>query len=200
MQEIGSGWNVWLRRDVRALPICLVSISSAFWPVTDFFHRICIVSLQRILWLRDWDLADMTFTVTEAAYWSVLEPTLGVVNACLPVMRPALRKLFHKDMFTWSKVYGTQSTARRQWFQGRTRPSRDKDGLEENRFHRLNNPEYLLTDLAVGQKLSPSSSDIIRVSAADAAQDKFDKAFSGNSIKVTRSWNVHTATGNGDQA
>lgn len=35
------------------------------------------MSLLRVIWLWTWDLADMTYTVTPGAIYSVLEPTLG---------------------------------------------------------------------------------------------------------------------------
>ena len=56
--------------------------------------RICVISLLRVIWLWTWDLADMTYNVTPGAIYSVLEPTLGVVNACLPTIKPAITELF----------------------------------------------------------------------------------------------------------
>ncbi|KAH8722614.1 hypothetical protein GQ44DRAFT_774872 [Phaeosphaeriaceae sp. PMI808] len=37
---------------------------------------------------------NFTVTVIEDATWSGLELTLGIINACMPVMHPALQKLF----------------------------------------------------------------------------------------------------------
>ncbi|KAH8600631.1 hypothetical protein B0O99DRAFT_736691 [Bisporella sp. PMI_857] len=54
---------------------------------------ICIFSLLRVLWLQSWDLADMTYTVAPGAIYSVLEPSLGVVNANLPAIMPAVHML-----------------------------------------------------------------------------------------------------------
>lgn len=39
-------------------------------------------------------LADLTYTVTPGAIYSVLELTLGVVNARLPTITPAITRLF----------------------------------------------------------------------------------------------------------
>ncbi|KAI1866346.1 uncharacterized protein JN550_007734 [Neoarthrinium moseri] len=64
---------------------------------------ICVLSLLRVLWLWNWDLTDMTYTVTPGAIYSVLEPTLGVVNACLPVIRPSLQRIFGKGTLNWTK-------------------------------------------------------------------------------------------------
>lgn len=49
--------------------------------------------MLRVIWLQNWDLTDMTYTVTPGAIYSVLEPTLGVVNACLPTIKPAIIKM-----------------------------------------------------------------------------------------------------------
>ena len=56
--------------------------------------RICVISLLRVVWLWTWNLADMTYTVTPGAIYSVLEPNLGVINACLPTIKPAINELF----------------------------------------------------------------------------------------------------------
>ncbi|KAI1396385.1 hypothetical protein F4819DRAFT_135417 [Hypoxylon fuscum] len=55
---------------------------------------ICVVSLLRILWLNSWDLTDINYGVGSGTIYSGLEPTLGVVNACLPTITPALIRLF----------------------------------------------------------------------------------------------------------
>ncbi|OJZ81564.1 hypothetical protein ASPFODRAFT_75118 [Aspergillus luchuensis CBS 106.47] len=55
---------------------------------------ICVISLLRVIWLWTWNLADMTYNVTPGAIYSVLEPNLGVVNACLPTIKPAVNQLF----------------------------------------------------------------------------------------------------------
>ena len=51
------------------------------------------MSMLRVIWLHNWDLTDMTYTVTPGAIYSVLEPTLGVVNACLPTIKPAIIRM-----------------------------------------------------------------------------------------------------------
>lgn len=162
-------------------------------------QRICIVSLQRILWLQNWDTTDVVYSSTRGVYWTTLEPTLGVVNACLPVMRPALRKIFNKELSIWSKFHGTQVSPERRWFHGSARSASQKGGPEKNHFRRLSDPNYLLTDLEASQKPSATTFDIVSLNTADAPQKRFDEALSGDGIKVTRSWNVHAAMENGDQ-
>ncbi|KUI69419.1 hypothetical protein VM1G_04922 [Cytospora mali] len=64
---------------------------------------ICVMSQLRVLWLANWNLSDMTYTVTPGAIYSILEPTLGVVNACLPTIKPAINKMFGPGTLNWSR-------------------------------------------------------------------------------------------------
>ncbi|KAJ6024063.1 hypothetical protein N7540_004860 [Penicillium herquei] len=63
----------------------------------------CVISLLRVVWLWTWNLADLTYTVTPGAIYSVLEPTLGVVNACLPTIKPAINRIFGAGVFHSTK-------------------------------------------------------------------------------------------------
>lgn len=54
-------------------------------------------------WLATWDLTDLTYTETPGAIYSVLEPTLGVVNACLPTIKPAINKILGPGTLKWSQ-------------------------------------------------------------------------------------------------
>ncbi|KAI6080694.1 hypothetical protein F4821DRAFT_275689 [Hypoxylon rubiginosum] len=64
---------------------------------------ICILSLLRIIFVNNWDLTDVTYTAPLTTIFTILEPTLGVVNASLPVMKPALDRIFHLEIFNWTK-------------------------------------------------------------------------------------------------
>ncbi|KAG6361353.1 hypothetical protein INS49_009578 [Diaporthe citri] len=65
--------------------------------------KICVLSLLRVHWLAAWDLTDLTYTETPGAIYSVLEPTLGVVNACLPTIKPAINKILGLDALNCSQ-------------------------------------------------------------------------------------------------
>ncbi|KAI1487872.1 hypothetical protein F5X96DRAFT_686403 [Biscogniauxia mediterranea] len=73
---------------------------------------ICVLSLLRVVWLQNWHLDDMTYTVTAGAIYTILEPTLGVINACLPTMRPVLKRLFGTSVSAWpqSRTSGTKDS------------------------------------------------------------------------------------------
>ncbi|KAL2255470.1 hypothetical protein VTK26DRAFT_3288 [Humicola hyalothermophila] len=53
----------------------------------------CVLSMLHVVWLRARDLSDMTYSVTPGVIYAMLEPTLGIVNACLPTIKPAVNKL-----------------------------------------------------------------------------------------------------------
>ncbi|KAI0018401.1 hypothetical protein F4780DRAFT_751397 [Xylariomycetidae sp. FL0641] len=64
---------------------------------------ICIISLLRIIWVVRLDLEDVTYGVGSGTIYSALEPILGVVNACLPTMKPALVRIFRVQPPSWTK-------------------------------------------------------------------------------------------------
>ncbi|OTA98713.1 hypothetical protein M426DRAFT_103609 [Hypoxylon sp. CI-4A] len=81
---------------------------------------ICILSFLRIIWLINWDLTDSTYGVGPGTIYGGLEPTLGIVNACLPVMKPALKRIFGSSL-----LGGTRSSSGSS---KRSGTSRNQDG------------------------------------------------------------------------
>ena len=144
--------------------------------------RICIISLQRVLWLQHWDLTDLTYTVTPGACWSTLEPILGVVNACMPAMRPVLRKLFNRDVFSGSDPSHRQPPVHRRWLQPHTRSSSQHSSPSDRMaFWRPSDPRNPSVGLR-SLKIHLADSDGSMVSVAAKPE--------GNNIQVTRSWSV----------
>ncbi|KAI8952616.1 hypothetical protein F4801DRAFT_214981 [Xylaria longipes] len=123
---------------------------------------ICIFSLLRIISLRTWDLKDMTYTGTRVAIYSILEPTLGLVNACLPTTRPALRRLFNNDPFSWSQKSFSKSQGRQ--------PSLDKNDPYPHQFERLED-DFASTNIHATRSHQGVQHD-------------------GNNIAVMREWEV----------
>ena len=54
---------------------------------------LCLVFVfsKRITSIQLLDHSDITYSTSERTIWSILEPTLGMVNYCMLVTRPALR-------------------------------------------------------------------------------------------------------------
>ncbi|KAI1213679.1 uncharacterized protein F4807DRAFT_196098 [Annulohypoxylon truncatum] len=72
---------------------------------------ICVLSLLRVLWLISWDVSDLTYGVGLGTIYSTLEPTLGIVNSCLPVIKPSLKRIFAANSGDWTKKVLKRSTA-----------------------------------------------------------------------------------------
>lgn len=51
-------------------------------------NRICIISGFRLHALDDVGRADLSFHLPTPHIWSILEPTVAICTACLPVARP----------------------------------------------------------------------------------------------------------------
>lgn len=51
---------------------------------------VCIISIIRIHAVRIYNLDDPTYSMWTIAVWSQLEPTLGIMCACVPFLRPIL--------------------------------------------------------------------------------------------------------------
>jgi len=76
------------------------------------------------------------------AYWSTLEPALGVINCCLPVLQPVLSKLR-------GTTFGTKGRSKLSY--GRSVMSKESDSGKIGRFQRMDNELYPLTDVGVGK-------------------------------------------------
>ena len=50
--------------------------------------RVCIISIFRIHAVSVYDVDDPTYSMWTIAVWSSLEPTIGIVCACVPLLRP----------------------------------------------------------------------------------------------------------------
>lgn len=55
----------------------------------------------RIKALMDYNLLDTSYGLGPAVFWSNLEPLLGLINCCLPVIQPAIGMIMGKQL--WSK-------------------------------------------------------------------------------------------------
>ncbi|KAL1981058.1 hypothetical protein VTN96DRAFT_3123 [Rasamsonia emersonii] len=64
---------------------------------------ICIITIIRIVAVRQLDVNDLSYTVVGDGIWSAVEPCLSIINACLPVLKPVLVKIFGSHLFTTSR-------------------------------------------------------------------------------------------------
>ena len=74
-------------------------------------YSVCIAGAVRVGFLtRMIKDADLTWNTTHGFIWSIVEPCIGIISACLPTMRPLLRRLF-PSCFTTDELSITSSTS-----------------------------------------------------------------------------------------
>jgi hypothetical protein len=95
----------------------------------------------RIIVVKNLDFLDFSYDAISLTEFSVLEPTLGIVNACFPVMKPAFKKLFPSK-----HACQGSNTAQNQWYEASSKPSNIAQGIR--RRQETLDLEYTLNDLA----------------------------------------------------
>ncbi|KAL8948136.1 MAG: hypothetical protein Q9222_005647 [Ikaeria aurantiellina] len=76
---------------------------------------VCIASIVRFFYLHEIVPTDATWTQINPAIWSIIEPSIGIVSACLPIMGPIFRTKITSvrttSWFTRSKSSGQGSSS-----------------------------------------------------------------------------------------
>lgn len=145
------------------------------------FTILRIVSIQRL------DNMDLAYSFEDVAYWSVLEPLLGIVNACSPIIRPAIQKVFDFEFPEWSR-FG-QSTKKAKTYGSNTSASYSTAPNDGN-FHRLHSQGYQLGDIDVEGIVTLPENSYSR----DPAARTLTTSPPLNAIKVTRGWHVDSVS------
>lgn len=131
------------------------------------------------------DLADFTYSAAALSRWSVLEPTLGIVNACLPLMRPVIQQIRKAGIL--SSMQGTtnaskESNTERRFFSSSKKTSGHTDENDTRSFRRLADPYPLEDDPVV------RSQTVIGKASSEGHSPERAK----NVIEVTTGWDVHS--------
>ncbi|MCJ1323103.1 hypothetical protein MMC15_008455 [Xylographa vitiligo] len=61
-------------------------------------HSVCIISILRIISLFSITLLDLTYTKVPTDIYSFLEPSLGIICACLPILRPFFDRIVSSSL------------------------------------------------------------------------------------------------------
>ena len=121
--------------------------------------------------------------------WTLLEPTLGIFNACLPVIQPVLHKLSASKLFSWTHdtAQNGLTKASEQFVGGK---STDFSG--NKKFQRLEDHTYPLTESYGNFNKIGKAEKITEFAGQDAEREDSirEPLSSETSIYVERSWNI----------
>ena len=187
-KEVASYGYVWAGRCVGISPRGRLTLSLMIHAT----YRICIISLQRVIWFKNWNLADLSYTSVGGIYWSILEPSLGIVNACLPTMQPVLRLLFKKISTSWNR--SAVSTVDGKRTVASTHVSVEAD---RKHFHRLRDSQYPMAELQdPGWKvpeMEVREEDVRGLYLDTLEEERRLKADDTGAIQVVRTWEVEAS-------
>lgn len=95
---------------------------------------IIAITCVRIKYMLELDPTDITYTFAPLALIAAIVPLLGIINASLPTMRPALERIFGPR---WRFGSSGGSSGRRRWYKyNNSREPRHQSGTEENNNQR----------------------------------------------------------------
>lgn len=118
--------------------------------ITKLKYSICILSIVRIDANNRLNYSDITYSAVLNRTCSALEPTLGVINACLPILQPVVSKCCGSTMFSWSRSRLSVGTSSRR-LKAKGTPCEPSGGPQSGRFHRMPADLYPLTDVTTTQ-------------------------------------------------
>ena len=193
-KEVASYGHVWAGRCVRISLSRRLTVSL----MVHATYRICIISLQRVIWFKNWVLVDMSYTSVGSDYWSILEPSLGIVNACLPTMQPVLRLLFKNKFTSWNRSAASKADQRNLAHNNRTVASTHVSvNADRKHFHRLRDSQYPMAELQdPGWKLPEMEvrEEFVQGLYPDGSEeDRRLKADDASAIQVVRTWEVEAS-------
>jgi hypothetical protein len=152
---------------------------------------ICVITILRLVELARFDLANLTYELSKVALWTGLEPMLGIINACLPVIQPVLKKVVESKIFSRSSR-GAKSS--KYWNSSSSKGRKSNPG-DINSFHRLEDPAYPLRALRDGigtqtQISGPANRSFSTSDDVEAQIDGIDLKSPRTTINVRRDWEV----------
>ncbi|RDL41292.1 uncharacterized protein BP5553_01271 [Venustampulla echinocandica] len=152
---------------------------------------ICIISILRVVAIQELDYSDVSYNIVWDTMWTVLEPTLGVINACLPMLQPVASKASNSQLFSYARsgksTKGSGSTKQLWTASSSTRGVRSDHSKAKN-FVRIPGDGYSLTDLCTTQN-DISGTTIDGEHERDTYMESTRKE---PVIRVKKDWDVHS--------
>ncbi|MCJ1419733.1 hypothetical protein MMC32_006089 [Xylographa parallela] len=159
----------------------------------------CVVTLLRIIRIQNTNLADTDPTISGAtiAQWSILEPTIAIVNSCFPTIRPVLHKYFPSLALTKRFTSKTSSGSRSTHSPLSTKTSPSSTVGAKKQFQRLDDDLYPLQEVHVSSnKALPSTPDYYSIGVdGPVVPPRGTPGASG--ITYTREWKVQSSAEEG---
>ena len=159
----------------------------------------CVVTLLRIIRIQNTNLADTDPTISGAtiAQWSILEPTIAIVNSCFPTIRPVLHKYFPSLALTKRFTSKTSSGSRSTHSPLSTKTSPSSTVGAKKQFQRLEDDLYPLQEVHVSSnKALPSTPDYYSIGVdGPVVPPRGTPGASG--ITYTREWKVQSSAEEG---
>lgn len=117
------------------------------------------ITCVRIKYMLELDPTDITYTFAPLALIAAIVPLLGIINASLPTMRPALERIFGPK---WRFGNSGGTSGRRRWYKYNSRDPRHLSGTEENN-NQIGDSEAEFPLVTIGGKLTHSSISLLRM-------------------------------------
>lgn len=156
-------------------------------------NRICVLSAVRIHAIATLDYEDFSYSVVPDGIYSVLEPCLGVINACLPVLQPIVNKLTNNTLFSTGKRSMGASSSRVQSAKDlTTRSGRHRAKL----FRRLDEVDSIGNDeenlFPLSEIESPKLTSEKNGRTRAVVTSKSTPAAPKEQIEITTAWSVNS--------
>lgn len=149
-----------------------------------YVRRICILSAVRIHAIATLDYLDFSYSVVPDGVYSVLEPYLGVINACLPLLQPIVNRIATTRF--WTSLRGTSRGAV---------TSEDESGNPKTIGSKGKHERFRHLDV---ESTTSKDDQYPLTSVTGLEQVNTAKVYTGNSVPhgpdgsigITRDWNV----------
>lgn len=127
---------------------------------------------------------DITYSSYHLAMFNTLETFLGIINTCMPVLRPVLRKILSSKALGWTQNGSTGSGSGSKWSREVNNSTNPRTKEPKNRqFVRMHEP-YPLTDLSTTHTSIIHNGDLENNSPKDRNTDASGR------IRITQQWQV----------
>ncbi len=147
---------------------------------------VCIVTILRIISLIQLNFADISYSIVTATIWGCLEPCLGIMSACLPVLPPLIARMFKCTTLTWLRRPSASPTYTSTWPGTPATPrSLRPRKLGSVKFHRLYDVGNLLGNPPDGALLPPLLAD--EESSCMEMENQSDPESLRN-IRISKGW------------